>query len=573
MSKSLIDEALADAKQLKELAYENAKRALVEQVTPRLKQLIEEEILSEGQHDNDQEVDAEDGDTTMHEGQHDNDQEVDNEDGDTTMHESSEFELSSESISAMAPLLRATENSGDKVELKVVSLGETILRACRIPAEKRTSQEVRKQISELFSRIEDTYSHVHEAKGIDAKRRERLEEKLESYYAELNEEFKEIGAMKKFSLNEADEMAPEAGAEQPGAEAAPAEAAGGEDVVITLKGLKDVDAESLNVDVQVEEPGEEDAEGGEAGGDDDFLAGLGGDEGGEQPMESAFESLGLSDDTILEIADEDLKREVARMQRMNESDSDVGKKMPKGGKIPVDDFGGGKDDGDPWLDHDVTVAEGLEEGDDAVVEIAIDESDEEVSEGEEDEAAMEESLRAESVKKIKAYKAAALKCRGTVRESRLKKAAMFEMKRIQESKARVAKLQESKKGATKNVASVMKEVQELRSQLAEVNLFNAKLLYANKLLQTEGLTVAQRNKIIDALDATKSLREAKMLYTKLAATLSGKAKKGTVTESARPAGRITGSGSRVGQSSGAPLNESKSESVEVDRWATLAGIK
>ena len=104
----------------------------------------------------------------------------------------------------------------------------------------------------------------------------------------------------------------------------------------------------------------------------------------------------------------------------------------------------------------------------------------------------------------------------------------------------------------------------LREQLEEVNLFNAKLLYVNKLMQNRDLTPRQQRAIVESLDAAKSVREAKLLYTSLTESL--KSKSGTVNES-----RILGSSSRSTRS--ASPQGSLNESVEVDRWAILAGIK
>ena len=47
MSKQLYEEALADVKSLKEVAEDNAKRALIEAVTPRIRDLIERQLLKE----------------------------------------------------------------------------------------------------------------------------------------------------------------------------------------------------------------------------------------------------------------------------------------------------------------------------------------------------------------------------------------------------------------------------------------------------------------------------------------------------------------------------------------------
>jgi hypothetical protein len=104
----------------------------------------------------------------------------------------------------------------------------------------------------------------------------------------------------------------------------------------------------------------------------------------------------------------------------------------------------------------------------------------------------------------------------------------------------------------------------LREQLEEVNLFNAKLLYVNKLMQNRDLTPRQQRAVVESLDSAKSVREAKLLFTSLTESL--KSKSGTVNE-----GRILGSSSRSTRS--ASPAASLNESVEADRWAILAGIK
>jgi len=47
MSKSLFEEAIADAKQLRSVAEQNAKNAIIEAVTPKIKEFIEKELAGE----------------------------------------------------------------------------------------------------------------------------------------------------------------------------------------------------------------------------------------------------------------------------------------------------------------------------------------------------------------------------------------------------------------------------------------------------------------------------------------------------------------------------------------------
>jgi hypothetical protein len=118
--------------------------------------------------------------------------------------------------------------------------------------------------------------------------------------------------------------------------------------------------------------------------------------------------------------------------------------------------------------------------------------------------------------------------------------------------------------AMKEAAEYKKVAQNLRSQLVEMNLFNAKLLYANKLMQNKNLTLKQQRAIVEALDNAKTLNEAKLLYKSLSGSL---AKRGQSDKLSEGATRSLGSSSRSTRSAQPVKN-----GVEVDRWATLAGI-
>jgi hypothetical protein len=107
--------------------------------------------------------------------------------------------------------------------------------------------------------------------------------------------------------------------------------------------------------------------------------------------------------------------------------------------------------------------------------------------------------------------------------------------------------------------------ESMKAQLVEMNLFNAKLLYANKLMQNKNLTQKQQRAIVEALDNAKTLREAKLLYKSLTESLS----KGSARSLQEGSTRTLGSASRSTQSAQV---RPTSNGVEVDRWAVLAGI-
>ena len=109
-----------------------------------------------------------------------------------------------------------------------------------------------------------------------------------------------------------------------------------------------------------------------------------------------------------------------------------------------------------------------------------------------------------------------------------------------------------------------KAVGALKGQLTEMNLFNAKLLYANKLMQNRNLTPKQQRAIVEALDNAKTLREAKLLYKSLTNSLRKRSSSLNENRSLRS----LGSASKSARSA-KPITEGAGS---VDRWAVLAGI-
>jgi hypothetical protein len=105
----------------------------------------------------------------------------------------------------------------------------------------------------------------------------------------------------------------------------------------------------------------------------------------------------------------------------------------------------------------------------------------------------------------------------------------------------------------------------LRKQLAATNLFNAKLVYTNKLLQNESLSKKQKSEVIKRLDEANSLREVKLVYESLSKALAGTSR--PIKESTDR--KVVGSSSRVTRpASTTTLNEGS----DLDRWAKLAGL-
>ena len=78
------------------------------------------------------------------------------------------------------------------------------------------------------------------------------------------------------------------------------------------------------------------------------------------------------------------------------------------------------------------------------------------------------------------------------------------------------KEEEDKEEMKKELNEAYKTIKSLQRTINEVNLLNAKLLFANKLFRAHNMTNEQKVKVIETLDRTKSVREVKLVYATLA---------------------------------------------------------
>ena len=108
-----------------------------------------------------------------------------------------------------------------------------------------------------------------------------------------------------------------------------------------------------------------------------------------------------------------------------------------------------------------------------------------------------------------------------------------------------------------------KEIEELRSDLHETNLLNAKLLYTNKIFRAKNLKEAQKVKVLEAFDKASNVKEVKLIFETL--------NEGMVNKTATPIKE------NLGRASKAAGVAPKQTIVEVDsqvaRWQKLAGLR
>ncbi len=528
-----------------------------------------------------------------------------------------EYEISLESIEALQPIAAGSKKpvmTKKEVRAQIAEINKKVSLFQKTSKAVRATQAFNKQIAQMICRVEDMYDYVQEQLAESAEK-SSYESILEASFKALTI-FQEPTPMsqktKQSRINEAD-------------------------VTLKLTGLPDdIELEDVGVDLVTDE---EDDMGGEQGDMDDM--GMGGDQGGDQldmggQGDQQMETRRLSDETIVEIDEKMLRREIARMKNIREEHSATGGSETKAqswgnGADHFDSFGGGKDEGE-FDDQEIVdkspspgaLPLGEADGEDLDEQDDLDEADEQddddLDEGDmqsmdelqlkrkEDEfgakAANDHSVQAEALK-VRIKEATKrlnfekqLQEKAKARGTALKKAARTasskkDAKRFNECKkeykvvaSRFTESVERAKKMSQFVASATKKLQEsrsnsgtarsaengaenasLRKKLAETNLFNAKLLYTNKLLQNEQLTARQKAQVIKQLDSAKTSREAKLVYESLAGALAGTTSK-TVNEGADR--KVLGSGSRATRP--ASTTQSLNEGYEAERWAQLAGI-
>lgn len=82
-----------------------------------------------------------------------------------------------------------------------------------------------------------------------------------------------------------------------------------------------------------------------------------------------------------------------------------------------------------------------------------------------------------------------------------------------------------------------KTIDKLRSELNEINLLNAKLLYTNKIFKSKNLNENQKVKVLSSFDKAKNVGEVKMVFETLSEGI--KVKKNTIKENLGRASKAT----------------------------------
>ena len=509
MSSSLYLDAIAEAKQLKEAAEANAKKAIIEAMTPQIRRLVENELI-EGSN-----KDLTEGGDFLSEVFGLTESDVNNEtfEIDENLLEtitSSETEiLEKDTTLKFAKVAKTFQESASLYNTMGVKDEETYQKfeiiASNLLDEAKTLRDDLIRIVEgegsanaVTSLVDKLNTIIKETEKMSTRSEDEVLYELDLSELNLFEEDDEDEAV------DLDVDAPE------DAEGGDEDAEEGGDLDDLDDEGEDLGGESVELELDPDSAEALRAALIDALGADDEDADLGGEEGDdeEEVDEGAYEMEegDASDDEWIEIDEGMLRREIAAMRKLREAPDllkvkGIAKDMAdqfggKGSGKSGDDFGGGKRGKEPLSMSDKDL-----------------------------------NVHAENVQ--------------------LRKVAKSELRK--------------NRNLNGKLTEAMAAVSELQGQLKEMNLFNAKLLYANKLLQNKNMSSRQMRSIVEALDNARSLREVKLLFKTMTESLSSKKSGDSLTEST--VRRAVGSSSRPTRSASAD-----NANPEVDRWATLAGL-
>jgi hypothetical protein len=116
----------------------------------------------------------------------------------------------------------------------------------------------------------------------------------------------------------------------------------------------------------------------------------------------------------------------------------------------------------------------------------------------------------------------------------------------------------------KELNEAIKTIKALKHELNEINLFNAKLMYVNKIFKARNLSESQKTKVVSAFDRASSVKEVENTFRTLSESISAAPKKSSLKESVGFASKAMGN---------APARPIVEADAFVTRWQQLAGIK
>ena len=531
MSNSIYEEAILDAKALKEAAEERAKQKLVEAMTPQIKLLVENSIFEDNNNEEESTKDEQE--------QNSNDSEEESGENETNeVLENETFEVTEESVNVIKKLM--TNNFKKTVlEQKLNKLYESVksFKKVYLLAEGRNISKDRvSRFNKILNNLNEELNNLKNNSIINS------DNTLLETYLRINKELRTMSRRR------------------------------------NSKYLNESLDELLEIDLFEEDDEQESAD------EDDVLDG---------DSDEEFDISGLSGEADLSLSDaEDLERVAQNIRNSLDEDDDLN----------LDDEASEDDEeedskNESWiremyeLEEDQFNLEGIEEEENCADDLTELDEFEEADEGYHHEGhdegrtleIDENMLRREigKMKRLREGEASAMASHfggGSLEKEMFVDVdeGLLNALADQVGDAPTPTLKKEaalRRNAQRKNRLMQKQLKEYKStlvgmkkQLNEMNLFNAKLLYANKLMQNRDLSIKQQKHIVESLDNASTLNEAKLLFESLSKSLTKSKSRRNLSEGASR--RILGSSSRsVGSS------QSSAKNSDLDRWAILAGIK
>jgi len=213
---------------------------------------------------------------------------------------------------------------------------------------------------------------------------------------------------------------------------------------------------------------------------------------------------------------------------------------------------------------------GMEEEDEVSEEEDMD-SEEEVHE-EEDEVHEEDEIEDESEEEVEADEVEAEEEDEMDDEidldEILREMGYGDDEEVSEEEHEDSEMEEKYEELEKDLEEAYATIKTLQGTINEVNLLNAKLLYANRLFRAYNLNNEQKSKVVENLDRTSSVREVKLVYATLAESMN-------FTGTEKKTKKVVAEAASKPVASTAPAKEIISENTNAlaERFKQLANIK
>jgi hypothetical protein len=514
---SIYEQAISDTKQYVAVAEERAKAALLRGVLPHIRQLIESEIIGTDSADlvDDLNVQVTEPDAS----------------GNVVLTvtpavEKSETQVQPAPPQAIVPVIPSPPQPSvpDATVMSIASQTEDDVSMC---ADDECSADLERAVTEACAKANRLLNaNVAKKSAAFSAHLQELKAHMADMYTQINADDAKQDASKK-RLSEALEHSL---ARLAVGEIGMAKTLRENDISLKLTGMPD-DVNFDDVGVEIETDAADDS-----ADHDDSDADTSGDDNSDESTddktsdetldfgnddEEKNEAMTLdSDDDMIEIDESEIRAELSRMRAVREAEARPDNRGMGPGDADV--FGDGEEEGDPLTDIDI--------------------------------------MSERSISKLRALKTEAIR-NGNIklyRECRARISTLTRVSPVSRDRVRPANT------AAKRVTVASRHLSEAKTQLAEANLNNAQLAYANKLLLRSDLSNSQKKDSLVRLSNAKTVREVKVIFESIISLLDGRS---TLTES-RGVRRHLGAASRTTGSGSSTITES----VDAARWSLLAGL-